>query len=141
VIGKMVNELNRPGRAGGGGYYDYPPGGGKKQLWPGLAQHFPRVAQPLPAEDIRDRFLFIQALESVHCLEEGVIEHPREGNIGATLAIGYPRWTGGPLQFIDMMGAKAFARRASELASRYGERFAPPKRLAQMAETGQTFSA
>jgi 3-hydroxyacyl-CoA dehydrogenase/enoyl-CoA hydratase/3-hydroxybutyryl-CoA epimerase len=141
VIGKMVNELNRPGRAGGGGYYDYPQGGGKKQLWPGLAQHFQRAAQPLPGEDIRDRFLFIQALESVRCLEEGVIEHPRDGNIGATLGIGYPRWTGGPLQFIDMMGAKAFARRASELASRYGERFAPPKRLAHMAETRQTFSA
>lgn len=140
VVVRMVNEFKRPGRAGGGGFYEYP-ADGKKYLWPGLSQHFPIGSTEVTPQDIGDRFLMIQALESVRCMEEGVIESSREANVGATQGIGYPRWTGGPLQYIDMIGAKVFVQRANELAARYGERFAPPKLLLDMAHRGQTFGA
>jgi 3-hydroxyacyl-CoA dehydrogenase/enoyl-CoA hydratase/3-hydroxybutyryl-CoA epimerase len=57
------------------------------------------------------------------------------------LGIGYPRWTGGPLQYIDMIGARKFVQRASELAGNYGDRFVPPALLMQVAESNGTFCA
>jgi len=140
VIDKMVNVLKRPGRAGGGGFYDYPEGG-KKRLWPGLKEHFPPSAKRIPPQDLGDRFLFIQAIEAVRCIEEKVVESPRDANIGAVLGIGYPRWTGGPLQYIDMIGARKFVQRASDLAGNYGDRFVPPALLMQVAESNGPFCA
>ncbi len=139
VIRTMAVDLKRPGRAGGGGYYDYPEGA-PKQLWPGLAQQFPaRDGAAVPDTDLRDRLLYIQSLEAIRCLEEGVIEAARDANIGSILGIGFPRWTGGTLQYVNSVGLKVFAERAAELAARYGERFAPPRLLLDMAERGERF--
>jgi 3-hydroxyacyl-CoA dehydrogenase/enoyl-CoA hydratase/3-hydroxybutyryl-CoA epimerase len=138
VIRTMVVDLQRPGRAGGGGFYDYPPGG-RKVLWHGLADHFPLRSTDTSDADLRDRLLYIQAIESVRCFEEGVIEAARDANIGSIMGIGFPRWTGGTLQFVNMVGARAFTMRAAELAARYGERFAPPKLLLAMSERRETF--
>ncbi|BAM88134.1 3-hydroxybutyryl-CoA epimerase [Bradyrhizobium oligotrophicum S58] len=140
VVDRMVNGLKRPGRAGGRGFYEYP-AGGKKRIWPGLREHFPPSSAQIPLEELSDRFLFIQAIEAVRCLEEKIIESSRDANIGAVLGIGYPRWTGGPLQYIDMIGPKPFALRASELATKYGDRFHPPRMLVQMADGDGRFCA
>lgn len=138
VIDRMVNEFKRPGRVGGGGFYEYP-ADAPKHLWPGLAQHFPQQGTGVPLKDVRDRLLYIQPLEAVRCLEEGVIEAARDANVGSVLGIGFPRWTGGTVQCINSIGLRDFAGRAQELADRYGERFRPPALLLQMAERGETF--
>jgi len=94
----------------------------------------------VPTADLRDRLLYVQAIESVRCMEEGVIEAARDANIGSVLGIGFPRWTGGTLQYINSVGLRAFVRRSSELAQRYGERFQPPALLVDMAERQQLFA-
>ena len=138
VVEKMVTELNRPGRAGGAGFYEYP-ANGKKRLWEGLAVHFPqRGTADIPFQDMKDRILYVQALESVRCLEEGVLESSRDANIGSILGIGFPRWTGGVLQFINHVGLDTFIGRAREQAARYGSRFDPPPQLLKMAQAGET---
>ncbi len=140
VVEKMVVELNRPGRAGGGGFYEYP-AGGKKHLWEGLAGHFPRKAgADVSFQDMKDRILYVQALESVRCLDEGVLESSRDANVGSILGIGFPRWTGGVLQYINQIGLEPFVARSRELAARYGSRFDPPALLLRMAATGETFA-
>ncbi len=96
VMEKMVEDLGRPGRKGGGGFYEYPEGG-RKHLWPGLAEHFPFAAQQLSAETVRKRLLYIQALEAARCLEEGVLTHPADGDLGSVLGWSFPTWTGGTL--------------------------------------------
>jgi 3-hydroxyacyl-CoA dehydrogenase/enoyl-CoA hydratase/3-hydroxybutyryl-CoA epimerase len=138
VIERMANGLKRPGRAGGGGYYEYPEGA-PKQLWAGLEAEFGQGTATIPLQDVRDRILYIQALESIRIMEEGVIEDTRDANIGSVLGIGFPRWTGGVLQFVNMVGLKKFAERAYELAQRYGDRFRPPALLLEKAELGQRF--
>ncbi|MDB5820543.1 MAG: 3-hydroxyacyl-CoA dehydrogenase [Rhizobacter sp.] len=140
VIRHMVETAKRPGRAGGGGgFYDYPEGG-RKQLWPGLADAFPPQAGEPAWQELRDRLLYIQAIESVRCLEEGVIGAARDANIGSVLGIGFPRWTGGTLRYIDSVGLRAFVLRARELAARHGSRFEPPALLVMKAERQETFS-
>lgn len=138
VIERMADGLKRPGRAGGGGFYEYPKEG-QKYLWPGLVSEFGKSAGDVPLDDLRDRILYIQALESIRILEEGVIDTTRDANIGSILGIGFPRWTGGVLQYVNMVGTRRFAERSAELAQRYGERFSPPALLLEKAERSERF--
>jgi 3-hydroxyacyl-CoA dehydrogenase / enoyl-CoA hydratase / 3-hydroxybutyryl-CoA epimerase len=81
-------------------------------------------------------------VESIRCLEEGVLTTVADANIGSILGIGYPAWTGGVLQYVDGYpgGVSAFASRAEVLAKQYGERFAPPALLTEKAGKGETFA-
>ena len=137
VIIKML-ELNRAGKAAGAGFYDYPQGG-KKTLWPGLKDTFGAGSNEIPFEDMQERFLFVQSLETVRCMEEGVIESIADANIGSIMGIGFPAWTGGVVQYINQYGLRKFVARAQELAARYGERFNPPALLIEKAEKDEIF--
>ena len=141
VIDAMVNEHGRKGKAAGAGFYDYP-ASGKKHLWPELENLFvdSGKARAVELQELKDRILFIQAIETVRCLEEGVLRTVEDANTGSIFGIGYAPWTGGAIQFINQYGVRAFTERASELAKTYGERFAPPRLLQEKAETNTTFA-
>jgi 3-hydroxyacyl-CoA dehydrogenase / enoyl-CoA hydratase / 3-hydroxybutyryl-CoA epimerase len=136
VIVKMVKELNRPGRAAGGGFYEYPREG-KKFLWPELAKIFGRKGIAWDIEEMKDRILYRQAIETSRCLEEGVLTTVHDANIGSIFGIGFPAWTGGALQFVNWVGVAKFVTRADQLAGKYGERFAPPRLLRDKAAQGE----
>jgi 3-hydroxyacyl-CoA dehydrogenase / enoyl-CoA hydratase / 3-hydroxybutyryl-CoA epimerase len=131
VLEKMSHGYKRMGRAFGGGFYDYPEAA-DKQLWPGL-KIFARGAKSVPLEDVKDRLLYAQAIETIRCLEEGVLESTRDANIGSIFGWGFPAYTGGTAQFVNHVGTKAFCERADELAQKYGERFTPPRLLRFLA--------
>jgi 3-hydroxyacyl-CoA dehydrogenase/enoyl-CoA hydratase/3-hydroxybutyryl-CoA epimerase len=137
VIQRMVKEFKRPGRAGGGGFYEYPKEG-KKFLWPELAKHFGKKNAAWDFEELKERLLYRQAIETARCLEEGVLEHVHDGNIGSIFGIGFPAWAGGALQYVNHVGTKKFVKRADELAKKIGPRFAPPKLLRELAAKGKS---
>jgi len=140
VIRVMVEDCGRTGRQAGGGFYDYDDKGKKVATWPGLKARFaPDGYTDIPFEDVRDRLLFSQVLEAIRIMEEGVLSSVADGNIGSIMGIGFPPHTGGVFQCVNAYGAKAFAGRASELAGRYGEDFAPPQLLLDMADRGEQF--
>ena len=84
-------------------------------------------------EDLIDRILYRQAIETARCYEEKILVSSAEANVGSILGIGFPSWTGGALQFINSIGASAFVKRADELAAQYGPRFNVPAELREMA--------
>jgi 3-hydroxyacyl-CoA dehydrogenase/enoyl-CoA hydratase/3-hydroxybutyryl-CoA epimerase len=86
--------------------------------------------------------LFAEALETVKCRDEGVIESVADANIGSIFGIGFPGWTGGVLQYINGYegGPAGFVERARELAAQFGERFEPPASLVELAERGEKYS-
>jgi 3-hydroxyacyl-CoA dehydrogenase / enoyl-CoA hydratase / 3-hydroxybutyryl-CoA epimerase len=88
---------------------------------------------------MRERFLTIQALEAARCFEEGVITDPRDADVGAILGWGFAPYTGGPVSYIDTLGAKKFVARCDAFAAKFGDRFKPNKLLRDMAEKGETF--
>jgi len=141
VIDRMVDEFGRPGRSGGGGFYDYGDDGRRTSLWPGLREHFTRAGSEIPFRDMQERMLFSEALDTVKLLEEGVLTSVADANIGSVFGIGFPGWTGGVLQYINGYegGLPGFVARARELAERYGERFTPPALLVEKAENGERF--
>jgi len=138
VIDLLVNEYKRLGKAAGGGFYEYP-SGGQKYLWPELKSRFERPDQRISAQDVRDRLLFIQAIETVRCVEEGVLMSTADANVGSVFGIGFAAWSGGALQFINQYGLNDFVARARYLAQQYGERFAPPALLLEKAAQGEVF--
>ncbi|MEU8548793.1 3-hydroxyacyl-CoA dehydrogenase NAD-binding domain-containing protein [Streptomyces roseoverticillatus] len=140
VLDRMVEEFGRTGRSGGAGFYDYVDGK-RAGLWPGLREHFTRKDAAVPFEDMKERMLFSEALDTVRCLEEGVLTSVADANIGSILGIGFPGWTGGALQYINGYegGPQGFVTRARELAAAYGERFEPSALLLEKAERGERF--
>jgi 3-hydroxyacyl-CoA dehydrogenase/enoyl-CoA hydratase/3-hydroxybutyryl-CoA epimerase len=143
VIDRMLDEFERPGRLEGKGFYEYADGK-RTGLWSGLPDAFPPVADPsqLALRDLEERMMFIEALESVKCRDEGVIESVADANIGSIMGIGFPAWSGGVLQYINGYegGLTGFVTRARELAATYGERFEPPASLVAMAERGEIYT-
>jgi len=123
LVERMVKELGRPGRAGGGGFYDYP-SGAPKRLWPGLAKHFAKAGASADVDALRQRLLYRQPIETARCLAEGVLTSVAEANIGSILGIGFPAWTGGAIQFIASEGRDRFLANAARLAAQHGDRFA-----------------
>ncbi len=139
VIDLLVNEYKRAGKAAGGGFYDYPQGA-QKHLWPELKARFEQPDNQISPQDVRDRLLFIQAIETVRCVEEGVLRSTADANVGSIFGIGFAAWSGGALQFINQYGLNDFIARARYLAEQYGERFSPPALLLEKAAQGDIFA-
>jgi 3-hydroxyacyl-CoA dehydrogenase/enoyl-CoA hydratase/3-hydroxybutyryl-CoA epimerase len=150
IVEKMV-ELGRPGRARGAGFFDYDESGKRLGLWPGLVEHFPVQGDPAVVDlhELKERMLFIEAVESARCLEEGVLITVADANIGSILGIGFPPWTGGVLQYIagyrdprcnEGHGVAGFVARADELAEKFGDRFTPNALLRKEADNPQVLT-
>ncbi len=143
IIDTMI-ELGRPSRLKGAGFYEYVDGK-RTGLWDGLAEKFP-VADEQPAfEDLKERLTFIMSIESIKCLDEGLLSVP-DANIGSIFGIGFPALQGGAIQYVNgyeaadgSIGIEAFTARAQELAETYGERFAPPASLIEKAKNGEKY--
>ncbi len=147
---KVIDTMIAAGRSSklvGKGFYEYDENGNRTGLWPGLAETFPVAVEQIPFEDIADRQLVVEAIETVKCFDEGVLHSAAEANIGSIFGIGFPAVKGGAIQYINGFEGKAgrgpagFVARARELAAKYGERFEPPASLVAVAENGGTFPA
>jgi 3-hydroxyacyl-CoA dehydrogenase / enoyl-CoA hydratase / 3-hydroxybutyryl-CoA epimerase len=138
VMRRMIEEFKRCGKRYGKGFYDYPEGG-VKRLWSGLKDAFPPSAAQPSVDELKQRFLYIQSLETARCLEEGVVTHAADADVGSLLAWGFPSWTGGPLSLIDTVGLREFVAECKRMAERYGTRFAPSAWLAERAGRDEAF--
>ena len=140
VIDKMVMEFDRGGRAAGAGFYDYADGK-RVGLWSGLVEQWGSDLDPASIDltELQERMLFVEAIDSVRCLDEGVLRSVADANIGSIFGIGFPPWTGGVLQYINGYGLAEFVARAQELAAKHGERFQPPASLVARADSGEQY--
>jgi 3-hydroxyacyl-CoA dehydrogenase/enoyl-CoA hydratase/3-hydroxybutyryl-CoA epimerase len=140
LLAEMVEKRGRYGRKNRKGFYDYPEKG-EKRLWPGLADLQSTKLDPdtIDIQELKDRLLGIQALETARCFEENVLTDVREADVGSILGFGFAPFTGGTLSMIDMMGTKRFVVLCEQLAAKYGPRFTPSKLLLDMAAKNETF--
>lgn len=141
VVDWMVDEADRPGQRAGRGYYDYDGNGRRVGIWPGLRERYGSGRTTLPLKDLQERMLFAEALDTIDCLDTGVLTSVADANIGSIYGIGFPAWTGGVLQYVNQYdgGLPGFVARARELAATYGERFTPPASLVAKAEAGERY--
>ena len=135
VTHEMVEKQERLGRRYGKGFFEYPEGGAK-HLWPGLAAIWPPAATQPDVEEVKKRILYVQALDSFRCLDEGVVIEPADADIGSILGWGFPTWTGGTLSLIETVGLPTFVDECDRMAAEYGPRFRVPDSLRALAEQG-----
>lgn len=138
VLEALVDQHDRSGKRVGRGFYDYA-ADGSKALWPGISALWPRAVEQPSVTDLVERFLMAQALEAARAFESGIIEDAGEADVGAILGWGFAPYTGGPLSYIDGIGAAEFVVKADALAARLGDRFSPPALLRRMAKDGTGF--
>jgi 3-hydroxyacyl-CoA dehydrogenase/enoyl-CoA hydratase/3-hydroxybutyryl-CoA epimerase len=140
LLEQMVEKSGRLGRKNQKGFYDYPQSG-PKRLWPGLAGLQKNRLDPdmIDVQELEQRLLIIQSLETARCVEEGVITDVREADVGSILGFGFAPFSGGTLSYIDMMGSKSFVELCRRLEGKHGARFAPSKLLNEMAISAETF--
>jgi 3-hydroxyacyl-CoA dehydrogenase/enoyl-CoA hydratase/3-hydroxybutyryl-CoA epimerase len=140
VVDRMY-ELGRFGRKTAKGFYVYPEDGSKKYLWPDIASEFGRLpeAEQPSADEVKTRLLYRQIVECARCFEEGVLVTPEDGDLGAIFGWGFAPQSGGPFSHMDTVGLPQVVATLDRLAQQYGERFAAPKLLRDMAAKGETF--
>ena len=138
VLFWMADE-GRLGRKSAAGFYAYDEKGKRQGLWTGLAAQYPVADEQPDLHTVQHRLLFAQVLEAVRALEEGVLEDIREGDVGAILGWGFAPWSGGPFSWLDIIGTPYAAEVCDQLTETYGDRFACPALLREMADKGQEF--
>jgi 3-hydroxyacyl-CoA dehydrogenase/enoyl-CoA hydratase/3-hydroxybutyryl-CoA epimerase len=140
LVDTMADKHGRLGRKNGKGFYDYPEMPAKKHLWAGLKDLYPQQdADKIDFEELKQRFLFVIALEAARVMEEKIVTDPREADVGSILAFGFAPYTGGVLSYIDGIGVAKFVKIAKKLQKKYGAEFKAPKLLLEMADKGETF--
>lgn len=139
VIKDMITDNGRGGRYHGGGYYEYHEDG-SKNIWPGLYDLYYNADYQISDEDVKDRLMFRQVIETLKCLETGVLRSVADANIGSIFGIGAPAHTGGFIQFVNTYGFENFIERSAELEAKYGERFKCPEIVKEHAKSGELFA-
>ncbi|WP_372885312.1 3-hydroxyacyl-CoA dehydrogenase NAD-binding domain-containing protein [Shimia sp.] len=134
----MVEE-GRLGRKSKAGFFDYDENGKRLGYWKGFGDKFPELQEQPEVIEVQHRLIFSQVLEAVRALEAGVLEDIREGDVGAILGWGFMPWSGGPFSWLDIVGAPWAAETCDALTAKFGDRFACPPLLREMADKGQTF--
>ena len=142
LIQAILND-DRKGRKNGRGFYLYGVKGrkSKKQVDKAvysLAGMAARHSQ-CSAAQIAERCVMLMLNEAARCVEEGVVRSARDGDIGAVFGIGFPPFLGGPLRYMDTLGAGEVVARLQRLATQHGSRFSPCEALIQRAERELTF--
>ncbi len=134
VIDRLVEEFDRKGRSSGAGFYEYADGK-RVRLWPGLREQFGATNHDVDLHELSERMLFVEAIETQKCFDEGVLTTVADANIGSIFGIGFPAWTGGVVQYVEGYegGPAGFVRKADEYAKKHGKRFAVPTSLRERA--------
>jgi hypothetical protein len=66
-------------------------------------------------ERLKKRLLSVQAEEAIRCLDDGVVGSALDADIGALLGWGFPMHLGGPLGYVDTLGAEVFLHQRDDM--------------------------
>ena len=137
---ERLTQDGRLGRKNGRGFYVH--GGGRSKVDAAVYRLVGvRPRTQLPAGEIVQRCALRMVNEAVMCHAENVVRCPRDADVGAIFGLGFPPFRGGPLRYVDEVGAEEIVRRLRNLEQQLGSRFAPAPSLVAMASAGRTFHA
>tara|TARA_R110002167_G_scaffold179835_2_gene379738 strand:- start:35236 stop:37449 length:2214 start_codon:yes stop_codon:yes gene_type:complete len=98
-----------------------------------------KPAGRLSSDEIAKRCTYMMLNEAARCVDEGIVRNARDGDIGAIFGIGFPPFLGGPLRYIDKIGAQSLVAQLTQWSKQHGERYAPCEALIAMAENGTKY--
>ena len=145
AFSKLIND-GRLGKKANKGFYLY--GSNRKKVFMKKAKQVDdsiysllsiKPEGKLSSDEIAKRCTYMMLNEAARCIDEGIVRNARDGDIGAIFGIGFPPFLGGPLRYIDKIGAKSLVNQLSQMATQHGERYAPCAALIAMAESGVSY--
>jgi len=136
---RRVVTAGRTGRKGGKGFYRYDESGKKGPVDETIYELVGGQRREIDAAEITQRCVLAMVNEAAHCLEEGILRSPRDGDIGAVFGIGFPPFRGGPFRYVDSVGAQRIVEQLEELNTRFQGRFAPAGVLVDTARSRARF--
>ncbi len=139
---EKVAADGRLGKKNNRGFYSYGPGKSKtKEVDPTIYDLLPfgRKRQEFAISEIQDRCLYAFLNEAALCLQENILLHPADGDVGAVFGLGFPPFLGGPFFHMDTLGLPEVVRRMKALEGRHGSFFAPAQLLVDKAAKGEKF--
>ncbi|MEL7029229.1 MAG: 3-hydroxyacyl-CoA dehydrogenase NAD-binding domain-containing protein, partial [Pseudomonadota bacterium] len=139
VLDWIVEEQGRYGQKSRKGFYEYDDQEKKTRLWPEVSRKFPSRDEQPSIDELKRRFLHIQALETMRCMEEGVVTAADDADIGSIFGWGFAPFHGGVISYAEGVGLPRFLDECEVLAARCGPRFAPPQLLRDMVARGESF--
>lgn len=141
-------KADRLGQKNGKGFYKYvADDSGRKRKTADdevkdiLAPHVDAAAPgsvDFTAEEIRDRLMLAMCNEVARCIDEKIVASPEEADMALIMGLGFPRFRGGALRYIDQTGLKEYVA----LCDRYahlGKAYEAPQILREMAAKGERF--
>ncbi|MBF8660512.1 fatty acid oxidation complex subunit alpha FadB [Pseudomonas putida] len=137
-------DANRLGQKNGKGFYAYETdkrGKPKKVADASVLEVLKPIVyeqREVSDEDIVNWMMIPLCLETVRCLEDGIVETAAEADMGLVYGIGFPPFRGGALRYIDTLGVAEFVALADRYAD-LGPLYHPTAKLREMAKTGQRF--
>jgi 3-hydroxyacyl-CoA dehydrogenase/enoyl-CoA hydratase/3-hydroxybutyryl-CoA epimerase len=138
IIASLVVDHERIGAKTGKGFYDHA-GDGSRRLWPGLCDLLPTLAAQPAIDEVKARILYATLAEAARAFAEGILLDVVDGDLGATLGVGFPAYLGGPFTAMDTLGLAAVIAECDRLAAQYGDLYRLPDAVRQMAAQGRTF--
>ncbi|HKI46714.1 MAG TPA: fatty acid oxidation complex subunit alpha FadJ [Balneolales bacterium] len=140
VAGKMI-EAGYKGRKNKKGFYKYDDSSKHSREVNGDVYKFIGASPNMKLERsvIQQRMNLMMVNEALYCLQEGILESPQDGDLGAVLGLGYPPFLGGPFRYVDAQGAKTVLEELEKLVNGYGERFKPAPLLEDLVKSNKTF--
>ncbi|XP_006625919.2 trifunctional enzyme subunit alpha, mitochondrial [Lepisosteus oculatus] len=136
---KTMVEKGFKGRKSGKGCYVYQEGVKNKNVNPGIEAILEKYKMPADPQvssdsDIQYRLISRFVNEAVMCLQEGILNNPVEGDIGAVFGLGFPPCLGGPFRFVDSYGADKLVEKMRRFENVYGNQFTPCQLLLDHAK-------
>ena len=130
------------GQKNGKGFYEYGVDeNGKRFKRPtALAQSLNAVQadSSVTDQDIIDRMMIPLCTESVRCLDDGIVDTAAEVDMGLIFGLGFPRFRGGALRYIDTIGVAVFAEKVATHA-KHGGLYTLPQGITARLANGTTF--
>lgn len=145
---KRLQDAGFLGRKNRQGFYHYPStdggkrrfGGKKKEENQTIYRFFGEAPRrKLDEAEIQNRLSLVMVNEAAYCLQDGILNRPEDGDLGAVLGLGFPPFLGGPFRYIDRLSAPVVLSMLGDLEKRFGKRFTPAQIIHDQAAAGKKF--
>ncbi|PSR05632.1 MAG: fatty acid oxidation complex subunit alpha FadJ, partial [Bacteroidetes bacterium SW_11_45_7] len=137
-----LHEAGYSGRKNQKGFYKYDANGKKRKglINKEIYEFFGNpVKKAYVEEEIQYRLALQMVNEAAMCLEEGIVQSARDGDIGAVFGLGFPPFLGGPFRYLDSLTCQRAVEIMEDLKKRAGELFEPANIIREKAIKSERF--
>jgi len=134
LLRRMIEEGNL-GKKTGQGFYKYNKGKSNGVCDVPVSDNFNINCEN---EEIVDRLILIMVNEAIRCLQEKVVESPKDVDFGMIMGTGWAPFRGGPISYCDNLGADEVVKKLNKLATK-SKYFEPCELLIEHANKNKKF--